>query len=170
MRLKLLAVIGALAIIVGIVAIGYFFLGFYNVAASVDDPKIVAWALPKVRDASIDRQSAGLKPPMSLDDQAVIQAGARAFAQRGCINCHGAPGVEWAKFSEGLHPDPPDLKEVADDEPRQIFWVIKNGINMTGMPSFGKIGVDDKEIWSIVAFVKKWSTVTPENYKAWSTP
>jgi len=51
----------------------------------------------------------------------------------------------------------PNLKEVADDEPRQIFWVIKNGINMTGMPSFGKIGVDDKEIWSIVAFVKKWS-------------
>jgi mono/diheme cytochrome c family protein len=170
MRLKLLAVIGALTIIVGIVAIGYFFLGFYNVAASVDDPKIVAWALPKVRDASIDRQSAGLKPPMSLDDQAVIQAGARAFAQRGCINCHGAPGVEWAKFSEGLHPDPPDLKEVADDEPRQIFWVIKNGINMTGMPSFGKIGVDDKEIWSITAFVKKWSTVTPENYKAWTAP
>jgi mono/diheme cytochrome c family protein len=169
MRL-LLAVIGALAIIVGIIAAGYFFGGFYNVAASEDDPQVVAWALPKVRDASIDRHSAGLTPPMSLDDQAIIQAGARAFGQRGCVNCHGAPGVEWAKFSEGLHPDPPDLKEVADDEPRIIFWAIKNGINMTGMPSFGKIGVDDKEIWSIVAFVKKWSSVTPEDYKAWTTP
>ena len=166
----LLAVIGALTIIVGIVAAGYFFGGFYNVAASQDDPQIVAWALPRVRDASIDRQSTGLKPPMSLDDQAIIQAGARAFGERGCVNCHGAPGVEWAKFSEGLHPDPPDLKEVADDEPRIIFWAIKNGINMTGMPSFGKIGVDDKEIWSIVAFVKKWSSVTPENYKAWTAP
>ena len=166
----LLAVIGALAIIVGIIAAGYFFGGFYNVAASEDDPQIVTWALPKVREASIDRHSAGLKPPMSLDDQAVIQEGARAFAQRGCANCHGAPGVEWAKFSEGLHPDPPDLKEVADDEPRIIFWAIKNGINMTGMPSFGKIGVDDKEIWSIVAFVKKWSSVTPENFKAWTAP
>jgi mono/diheme cytochrome c family protein len=167
MRL-LLAVIGALAIIAAIVAAGYFFGGFYNVAASEDDPQIVSWALPKVRDASIDRHSAGLKPPTSLDDPATVQAGARAFSQRGCVNCHGGPGVEWAKFSEGLHPDPPDLKEVADDEPRIIFWAIKNGINMTGMPSFGKIGVDDKEIWSIVAFVKKWPTVTPENYKAWS--
>ena len=166
----LLAVIGALAIIVGIIAAGYFFGGFYNVAASEDDPQIVAWALPKVRDASIDRHSAGLKPPTSLDDPATVQAGARAFSQRGCVNCHGGPGVEWAKFSEGLHPDPPDLKEVVDDEPRIILWAIKNGINMTGMPSFGKIGVDDKEIWSIVAFVKKWSTVTPENYKAWTAP
>jgi mono/diheme cytochrome c family protein len=156
MRL-LLAVIGALAIIAAIVAAGFFFGGFYNVAASEDDPQIVSLALPKVRTASID-------------DPATVQAGARAFSQRGCVNCHGGPGVEWAKFSEGLRPDPPDLKEVADDEPRMIFWVIKNGINMTGMPSFGKIGVDDKEIWSIVAFVKKWSTVTPENYKAWTAP
>jgi mono/diheme cytochrome c family protein len=169
MRL-LLAFIGALAIIAAIVAAGFFFGGFYNVAASEDDPQIVSWALPKVRTAAIDRHSAGLKPPTSLDDPATVQAGARAFSQRGCVNCHGGPGVEWAKFSEGLRPDPPDLKEVADDEPRMIFWVIKNGINMTGMPSFGKIGVDDKEIWSIVAFVKKWPTVTPENYKAWTAP
>jgi mono/diheme cytochrome c family protein len=166
--MRLLAIIGALAIIVGILAGGFFFGGFYNIAASVDDPQLVSWALPKVREASIDRHSKGLAPPMSLDDQAVIQAGARAFAQRGCIYCHGAPGVEWAKFSEGMHPDPPDLKEVKDDEARAIFWVIKNGINMTGMPSFAKAGADDKEIWSIVAFVKKFGSVKPEEFKAWS--
>jgi len=165
-----LAFIGALAIIVAIAAAGFFFGGFYNVAASEEDPGIVTWALPKVRNASIDRYSAGLQPPqgMSLDDPAVIQAGAKAFAQRGCIQCHGGPGVEWAKFSEGIHPDPPDLKEVAEDEPRMIFWVIKNGINMTGMPSFAKIGADDKEIWSITAFVRKFGSVKPEEFKAWT--
>ena len=163
-----LAIIGLLAIVVAIVAAGFFFGGFYNVAASEDDPQIVTWALPKVREASVERHSAGLKPPMSLDDQAVIQAGARAFAKRGCINCHGGPGVEWAKFSEGLHPDPPDLKDVADDEPRAIFWTIKNGINMTGMPSFAKAGADDNEIWSITAFVKKFGSVKPEDFKAWT--
>jgi len=164
----LLALVGALAIIVAIVAAGFFFLGFYNVAAAIDDPAIVSWALPKVRDASIAHYSAGLTPPMSLDDQAVIQDGARAFAKAGCVNCHGAPGVNWAKFSEGLHPDPPDLKDVADDRPADIFWVIKNGINMTGMPSFQKAGVNDKDMWSIVAFVKKIGSVKPEDYKAWT--
>jgi mono/diheme cytochrome c family protein len=164
----LLAIIGVLAIIAVIVAGGFFFGGFYNVAAAEDDPQIVGWALPRVRDASIDRHSAGLNPPMSLDDPAVIQTGARAFANRGCINCHGGPGVEWAKFSEGMHPDPPDLKDVAEDEPRLIFWTIKNGINMTGMPSFGKIGADDNEIWSITAFVKKFGSVKPEDFKAWT--
>ena len=164
----LLALIGAVTVIVGIVAAGFFFLGFYNIGASQEDPAIVTWALPKVREASIDRNSAGLAPPMSLDDATVVQSGAKAYAQRGCVNCHGGPGADWAKFSEGLRPDPPDLKDVAGDEPRQLFWVIKNGINMTGMPSFGKVGVEDKEIWSIVAFIKKLPTITPENYKAWS--
>ena len=61
-----------------------------------------------------------------------------------------------------MHPDPPDLKEVAEDEPRIIFWTIKHGVNMTGMPSFAKIGADDKEIWQITAFVKKFGSVKPE--------
>ncbi len=60
----------------------------------------------------------------------------------GCVNCHGGPGAQWRKFSEGLNPDPPDLKEIVGDiQPRELFWVVKNGIKMTGMPSFGAIGV-----------------------------
>jgi len=82
----------------------------------------------QVRQASIARQ-AKERPPMELNDAEVVKAGARAYGQRGCVNCHGAPGVEWAKFSEGLRPDPPDLKELADERaPSELFWVIKNGI------------------------------------------
>ena len=68
-----------------------------------------------------------------------------------------------------MHPDPPDLKDVADDEPRIIFWTIKHGINMTGMPSFGAVGASDQEIWTIAAFLKKLPIVSEADYKAWST-
>ena len=95
--------------------------------------------------------------------------GARAYATRGCTNCHGGPGVEWQKFSEGLNPDPPDLKEVVPSrEPRELFWVIKNGIKMTGMPSFTVAGMSDSDIWAIVAFLKKLPSVSEADYKAWS--
>ena len=50
--------------------------------------------------------------------------------------------------------------------PEQLFWVIKNGINMTGMPGFGE--APDQELWSIVAFLKKLPTVSDEDYKTWS--
>jgi hypothetical protein len=39
---------------------------------------------------------------------------------------------------------------------------------MTGMPSFGKIEVPDKEIWTIVAFLKKLPNVSEADYKAWT--
>jgi mono/diheme cytochrome c family protein len=168
--MRLLAIIGILAILTAVGAAVFFFGGFYSVAATAEEPGIVKWALIRVRTASIDRHATD-QPSAKLDDPALVQAGARAFAARGCINCHGAPGVDWAKFSEGLRPDPPDLKDlVKDREPRQLFWVVKNGINMTGMPGFGLIGAEDKEIWSIVAFLKKLPGVSEPDFKAWSAP
>ena len=168
--MRILAVIGALAIIVAIAAGVFFFGGFFNVAASEEDNPVVKWALIRVRTAAIEHHASGT-PSLKLDDPAVIRDGARAFAKAGCTNCHGAPGVEWAKFSEGLNPDPPDLKESASgDDPAQIFWVIKNGIRMTGMPSFGKAGVADNDIWQIVAFVKALPKVSEADYKSWTEP
>ena len=138
--MRLLAAIGVLAIVAVAGAAVFFLGGFYNVGGTATEPTIVKWALMKVRTASINHYAEGT-PPATFNEPAKVQAGALQFAERGCANCHGAPGVNWAKFSEGLRPDPPDLKEVANDRtPSQLFWVIKNGINMTGMPSFSITG------------------------------
>src|SRR5260221_10559920 len=102
--MRVLAVIGALAIVVAVAAGVFLFGGFFNVAANEEGNRVVDWALVRVREASLDRHAGGT-PPLKLDDPAVVRDGARAFARHGCVNCHGAPGVEWAKFSEGLNPD-----------------------------------------------------------------
>jgi mono/diheme cytochrome c family protein len=46
--------------------------------------------------------------------------------------------------------------------------VIKNGINMTGMPSFAQAGASDDDIWAIAAFVKKLPNVSDADYKTWT--
>lgn len=166
--MRVLSAIGGLAIVIAIASAVYFFGGFYSVAGTAEDPAAVTWALTRVRVASINRH-ANDTPPASLGEAATVQAGARAYATLGCANCHGAPGVQWQKFSEGLHPDPPDLKDVANElSPTQLFWVIKNGINMTGMPSFEQAGAKDDQIWSIVAFVKKLPGLSETDYKSWT--
>ncbi len=170
MRMRILAVIGFLTIIGALVKAVYFLGGFYSVAASAKDPAIVEWVLVRVRTASIARHARDPEPA-NFNDAANVQAGARQFAEHGCANCHGAPGVNWAKYSEGLHPDPPDLKEVVSDRtPAQLFWVIKNGVNMTGMPSFALAGAKDDDIWKIVAYLKKLPGISEADYKAWTAP
>ena len=166
--MRFLTTVGALAIVLGIGCAIYFFGGYYNVAGTAEDPPAVTWALTKVRTASVNRHATG-SPPSTFEDPTTVQAGAKAYASYGCANCHGAPGVPWLKYSEGLHPDPPDLKKIAGDlSPAQLCWIIKNGINMTGMPSFELAGAKDDEIWTITAFVKKLPTVAEVDYKSWT--
>jgi mono/diheme cytochrome c family protein len=169
--MRILAAIGAVAIVLGILAGTYFLGGFYNVAAAVDEPAPVTWALTRVRLASVARHEIeNAKTPFALDDPTVIREGARNFANAGCVHCHGGPGAKWSKFSEGLNPGPPDLKDIANERSTaEIFWVVKNGIRMTGMPSFGKVGLADDQLWRLAAFVKAFPKVSEADYRTWTT-
>lgn len=165
--MRVLAAIGFIAIVGALAAAVFFFGGFYSVAGTQREPAIVARAIAAMRDASIGRHATAV-PPFALDDPATVQAGAKAFVAHGCHACHGAPGVEWEKFAEGMRPEPPDLKDAAAAlEPRELFWVIANGLAMTGMPSFSLAGAGDREIWSIVAFLKRLPTVSEDEFRAW---
>jgi len=76
--MKVLSLIGALAILIAAAAVVFFFGGFYNVAATQPDLGVVAWALEYIRDASINRHAID-QPPVSMEDPATIQIGARAL-------------------------------------------------------------------------------------------
>jgi mono/diheme cytochrome c family protein len=166
--MRFLAVIGVLAIAVAIVGIVYFFGGFYDVAVANGGNAVVEWAVGRVSDASVDRHATAPPVPAWFNDAKTVQAGAREFAEEGCVRCHGAPGVKPEKFTQGMNPKPPNLaKASAPDEPGKVFWIVKHGIRMTGMPEFGSHAGDD-EIWRAVAFVKHLGSVTPAEFKAWS--
>lgn len=168
--MKFLSFIGALALAAAIAAGVYLFGGFFNVAASEQDPGVLAWAIKSVRNGSISRH-ANDTPAVKLDDPATIRAGARAFQARGCPFCHGAPGVDYAKLTEGMNPGPPDLKEepeVKNLTAGQVFWIVKNGLRMTGMPAASATNVPDQEIWQIAAFIKKLPEVSEADFKAWT--
>ena len=134
--MRSLAAIGALAIIAAIGAAVFFFGGFYNVAATQPDLDVVAWAMKNVRDASIDRHAKD-SPTSRWRTPPIVQAGARAFATRGCVNCHGGPAPPGPNFPKACIPIRPISRiSPASSPPSQMFFVIKNGINMTGMPAF----------------------------------
>ncbi|EMI15555.1 secreted protein [Rhodopirellula maiorica SM1] len=77
-----------------------------------------------------------------------------------CVRCHGGPGVEPEKFAFGLNPPAPALEKHLDDfSDEELFWIIKHGIRMTGMPSFGK-DHSEEEIWSMVAFLRTLPNLT----------
>jgi hypothetical protein len=63
-----------------------------------------------------------------------------------------------------MNPSPPDLAKVAPERsPQELFWVIKHGLRMTGMPAWGPTH-DDEQLWDLVAMVKRLPALTPDAY------
>jgi len=98
----------------------------------------------------------------SANDPSALEEGLDHYKEN-CVICHNAPGVPGTEISKGLNPPAPsldsaDVQELKDGE---IFWTIKNGIRMTGMPAFGPTH-SDHEIWEIAAFVRHLPKLTNE--------
>jgi mono/diheme cytochrome c family protein len=43
-------------------------------------------------------------------------------------------------------------KGVTDDPPQESYWKIKNGVRLTGMPTFKGV-LDDTQMWQMALFV-----------------
>lgn len=103
----------------------------------------------------------GPLPPAPADS---LTMGAQHFGEM-CVTCHGAPGVDRDEIGKGLNPEAPRLeKVVANWSDARLFWTIKNGIRMTGMPGFGATHTD-AEIRSILAFVRRLPKMSPQEYQ-----
>lgn len=88
-----------------------------------------------------------------------------------CGICHGLDGeATGVPFAEKMSPPVPSLSsaDVQDYKDGQLKWIIENGINPSGMPSWKGILSDD-EMWKIVDFMRhlpaKGSLGIPTIYK-----
>lgn len=104
-------------------------------------------------ERSLHRKAPQTKNPF-LDNPSAIDVGFDHYKGM-CVTCHGAPGVEVSEIGKGLNPAPPKLraKKLEEWSDGELFYLIKNGIRMTGMPAFGPTHSDD-EIWKIAAFMR----------------
>jgi mono/diheme cytochrome c family protein len=154
-----LAATAALAAVVGAAIL---FSGVVNISAAKPHFALTQWILTEGMDRSVERHSAGIVPPQSFTDEQV-RHGFIHFDEM-CVWCHGAPGVEPSESGKGLRPRPPDLvKAVPELKDTEIFWIVKNGIKFTGMPTYGPTH-SDNEIWGIVGFVKTLPSLKSERY------
>jgi len=149
----LLTVLGAGAVI---------YAGMYDVAATSPHSRLTSWLLETARSRSIKAQAAAVQAPPGLDDPAKVLIGVEHYAAH-CAVCHGAPGVPKGDIARGLYPPPPDLAKTAPlYNPGELFWIVKHGIKMTGMPAWSDHS--DDELWATVGFLEKLPGMSEQEY------
>ncbi len=133
------------------------------VAGSIAMALLTMWAInfaPNVsaqeehQHARAPASAKQLKNPLSVTE-GNIASGRALFNQR-CASCHGADGRAQTEMAATMRMKPADLtgSAVHGRMPGEIYWVITNGINASGMPAF-KDKMDEQERWQTVLYVQR---------------
>ena len=148
-----------------LVAVGVSYTGLPDITAANPDNPAVGWWLHNIYEHGLDRGAASVTVPADLVTPEAVRAGAKLYASE-CVYCHGAPGEEVTALAKGLNPPAPVLLAARrHNVPGETFWVVRNGVRMSAMPAWGK-SYDDKQIWSVAAFLNQKHGLSAEDYKA----
>ncbi|MFL5296077.1 MAG: c-type cytochrome [Phenylobacterium sp.] len=147
----------------GLGGLAYVETGAFNVAAARPHSPLVAWATKTMMVRSVKLRARGIAAPARFST-AQVQAGFRDYDAH-CVTCHGAPAIGAREASaDGMTPVPPYLVDAAKLwSPAELYWIIRNGVKMTGMPAWDRER-SPAETWSLVAFLEALPKMPPTAY------
>ncbi|MGA1981694.1 MAG: cytochrome P460 family protein [Acidobacteriaceae bacterium] len=104
------------------------------------------------KDVSIPLEAGKMKNPLPETDEAVSQ-GQEVFLGS-CAQCHGADARGDTSIGRNMYPPAMDLSSphVQHWSDAELFWIIQNGVRLTGMPSW-KSSVSEDDTWKLARFI-----------------
>jgi len=164
-------ILGIVVTLVVLVGGGWLYLRYGHPPVAAADPSfpMEAQIVHVPLSSRIDREVQ--QPPFSPNDQAYL-AGAQVY-QAQCAMCHGVPGED-SEIAQWMYPQAPQLWRkhkkgnvvgVSDDPAGETYWKVKNGIRLTGMPSFEHI-LNDQQMWDVALLLKAADQSLPPQVKA----
>lgn len=129
-------------------------LAFFSAARTASKkPSKVETALANMaKDVVIPIEAEKKKNPLDTGDQTL--KGARKLYLQSCALCHGSDGHGRTNLGRSMYPPAMDLTSphVQHWSDPELFWIIQNGVRLTGMPSW-KSSVSEADTWKLVRFV-----------------
>lgn len=161
---RLLAWIGLAFVVVVTVGAAAFALMLHSGVSTRDEPSgIEATIARAAKRLAVPAGARALAAPPEVFSS-ISLADARAHWASHCANCHADDGSGATPMGRNLYPRPPDMRakptqQLTDGE---LYFVIKNGVRLTGMPAWGEPGGADLETWALVAFIKTLPRLTAD--------
>jgi mono/diheme cytochrome c family protein len=166
--MKILAGLLVLLVLGALGATAFVYSGLYDISATDQHLAPTYVAIQKTMERSVARRAADIEVP-PLGAPAQLARGVSLYRAH-CVQCHGAPGVAPQPFALGLTPLPTPLARSGKDRsPAELYWVVKHGIKMTGMPAW-EFRLPEEDLWALVAFMKRLPLLSVAEYQALEAP
>lgn len=158
--LTLAAVLTGAAVTAVVVVAG----GLYDVGATTQHTQPVYSLLETTMKRSVRQRAADIVPP-PLSQPGLIARGAACYRDH-CVQCHGGPGVAPGPVGMSMQPLPGPLLDASRRwHEREIYWITRHGIRMSGMPAWG-MRLSEQELWAVVGFIARMPSLSPAEYGA----
>ena len=162
MKRSLVVLLAALAVAVA-GAVVFVWSGVYNIAASSPHTQGVHSLLETTMQQSVRLRARDVEPP-ALDAPTLFERGAACYQHR-CELCHGGPGVAQNDLALGMQPLPGPLVNAGMRfKTRELYWITRNGITMSGMPAW-RLQLSEDDTWALVAFIERLPQLSPSAYQ-----
>lgn len=126
----------------------------FSLSALPGPGRIETYVATKAKLWLVRRSARRSSPPAQVKDPVGEAVGSMIYRGE-CAACHGVDGRTPTAIGRWMYPRTLDLgsREVQQWSDAELFWIVKNGIRLSGMPGFGKIH-SDQEIWNLVQYVR----------------
>ena len=151
--LKAFLLFAGLAVILA--TIGALVLMSTGFSARPEPGSLETFGALTIRNLAIGRQARGLINPVERSPD-VIASGREHFADH-CASCHANDGSGDTTMGRGLYPRAPDMRlaRTQDLSDGELFYIIENGVRLTGMPAWGTGQASGESAsWMLVHFIR----------------
>ena len=162
-KLSLFAAGALSVIVVALVGGGIFVTGAHGFSARESPSALERWVARRTRAMSTPADARDRANP--LPDSSQVLADARAHWADHCAGCHANNGSGDTEMGKHMYPPAPDMRQADTQQltDGELFFIIQNGIRLTGMPAWGSgAGHDEEDSWKLVRFIRHLPQVTAE--------
>ena len=125
------------------------------------------WVAQEARSLAMPADAKSKVNPIPNSPEAIAEGSAH-WADH-CFSCHANDGSGDTVSGKHLYPPAPDMRLPATQQltDGELFYIIQNGIRLTGMPAWGSGSAKDEEdSWKLVHFIRHLPQITLEEKKA----
>jgi mono/diheme cytochrome c family protein len=117
------------------------------------------------RSAALPADAKNRANPVSNTPDVLSEA--RAHWADHCAACHANDGSGESEMGKRFYPPAPDMRlaETQRKSDGALFYIIQNGVRLTGMPAWGGSDHDEEASWKLVCFIRHLPQLTFEEKK-----
>ena len=155
---RLIMLVLVLAGLVAVVGVGS--IAVNGIGARQEPSSLEMAVAPRLRSLAIPSSAKQAANPVPPGAEAIAD-GLAHFADH-CAICHGNDGSGNTEIGKSLYPRVPDMRkaETQDLTDGELFYIIENGVKMTGMPAWAHEDASDN--WKLVHFIRHQPKLTPQ--------